>query len=236
MPHHRRAALPCAALHYENIVDHIELQNSPCPCNFERDTIIPTSSTIMASVTSLDKDMRKLRMDRYTPAAANEVRTFIEESLGERLAGGDLLDALKDGVALCKYDRMSAIVVGLDAHCLQTRQPRINNTGQVQNKGCHAIRTDGEYLLVPPSMQKPAYKPPISRHVPHGRSIRIQRPGAGPTMPRCIQQGGQQTTTRAISKPHWRKAGRYHEPTNYRNTCSGRRKLRKSRAGHLKCQ
>lgn len=57
----------------------------------------------MASVTSLDKDMRKLRMDRYTPAAANEVRSFIEESLGERLATGDLLDALKDGVALCKY-------------------------------------------------------------------------------------------------------------------------------------
>jgi hypothetical protein len=58
----------------------------------------------MASVTSLDKDMRKLRMDRYTPAAANEVRTFIEESLGERLTQSDLLDSLKDGVALCKYD------------------------------------------------------------------------------------------------------------------------------------
>lgn len=58
----------------------------------------------MASVTSLDKDMRKLRMDRYTPAAANEVRTFIEESLGERLKDGDLLEALKDGVALCKYE------------------------------------------------------------------------------------------------------------------------------------
>lgn len=60
----------------------------------------------MASVTSLDKDMRKLRLDRYTPAAANEVRTFIEESLGERLAQGDLLDALKDGVALCKYESL----------------------------------------------------------------------------------------------------------------------------------
>ena len=58
----------------------------------------------MASVTSLDKDMRKLRMDRYTPAAANEVRTFIEDSLGEHLAPGDLLESLKDGVALCKYE------------------------------------------------------------------------------------------------------------------------------------
>ena len=58
----------------------------------------------MASVTSLDKDMRKLRMDRYTPAAANEVRTFIKDSLGEHLAPGDLLESLKDGVALCKYE------------------------------------------------------------------------------------------------------------------------------------
>jgi hypothetical protein len=58
----------------------------------------------MASVTSLDKDMRKLRLDRYTPQAANEVRTFIEESLGEPLSRGDLLESLKDGVALCKYD------------------------------------------------------------------------------------------------------------------------------------
>lgn len=56
----------------------------------------------MASVTSLDKDMRKLRLDRYTPQAANEVRGWIEGILGERLAGGDLLEALKDGVALCK--------------------------------------------------------------------------------------------------------------------------------------
>ncbi|KAM7222452.1 Transgelin [Rhypophila decipiens] len=56
----------------------------------------------MASVTSLDKDLRKLRLDKYTPAAANEVRSWIEGILGERLASGDLLEALKDGVALCK--------------------------------------------------------------------------------------------------------------------------------------
>lgn len=56
----------------------------------------------MASVTSLDKDMRKLRMDRYTPQAAKEVRDWIEGILGERLASGDLMEALKDGVALCK--------------------------------------------------------------------------------------------------------------------------------------
>ena len=57
----------------------------------------------MALVTSLDKDMRKLRMDRYTPQAAKEVRDWIEGVLGERLASGDLMEALKDGVALCKY-------------------------------------------------------------------------------------------------------------------------------------
>ena len=58
----------------------------------------------MASVSSLDKDLRQLRLDRYTPQAANEVRKWIEEVLGDRLPPGDLLDALKDGVALCRYD------------------------------------------------------------------------------------------------------------------------------------
>ncbi|KAH8820023.1 hypothetical protein F5884DRAFT_660376 [Xylogone sp. PMI_703] len=61
----------------------------------------------MASVTSLDKDMRKLRMERYTPQAANEVRAFIEDALGEKLPPGELLDALKDGVALCKLANLA---------------------------------------------------------------------------------------------------------------------------------
>ena len=56
----------------------------------------------MASVLSLDKDMRNIRLSKYTPQAANEVRGWIEDVLGERLAAGDLLDALKDGTALCK--------------------------------------------------------------------------------------------------------------------------------------
>lgn len=58
----------------------------------------------MASVSSLDQDMRKLRLDRYTPGAVKEARTWIEQALGERLAPGDLMDVLKDGVALCKYE------------------------------------------------------------------------------------------------------------------------------------
>ncbi|KAK7755327.1 calponin [Diatrype stigma] len=56
----------------------------------------------MASVTSLDKDLRRLRLDKYTPTAANEARLWIEGALGEALSSSDLLDGLKDGVALCR--------------------------------------------------------------------------------------------------------------------------------------
>jgi hypothetical protein len=76
--------------------------------------IAPTQPT-MASVTSLDQDMRKLRMDRYTPQAANEVRSWIEGVLGDRLPAGDLLDALKDGTALCRYAAyLNSQVVGTE--------------------------------------------------------------------------------------------------------------------------
>lgn len=57
----------------------------------------------MASVSSLDKDLRKMRLDKYTPSAAREAKQWIEDVLGERLPDGDLLEGLKDGVALCKY-------------------------------------------------------------------------------------------------------------------------------------
>jgi transgelin len=50
-----------------------------------------------------------LRMDRYTPQAAREVRDWIEGILGERLASGDLMEALKDGVALCKFVSLTHI-------------------------------------------------------------------------------------------------------------------------------
>lgn len=65
----------------------------------------------MASVSSLDKDLRNMRLSRYTPQAAGEVRHWIEDMLGERLPGGDLLDALKDGVALCRWDSTSIVRV-----------------------------------------------------------------------------------------------------------------------------
>ncbi|RDA83492.1 hypothetical protein CP532_7037 [Ophiocordyceps camponoti-leonardi (nom. inval.)] len=56
----------------------------------------------MASVTSLDKDLRKMRLEKYTPAAAAEARSWVEDILGEKLPSSDLLEGLKDGVALCR--------------------------------------------------------------------------------------------------------------------------------------
>lgn len=43
-----------------------------------------------------------MRLSKYTPQAAAEVKVWIEEVLREKLPPGDLLDALRDGVALCK--------------------------------------------------------------------------------------------------------------------------------------
>ena len=57
----------------------------------------------MASVAALDKDLRQMRLSKYTPQAAQEARTWIEDVLGEPLGEKDLLEALKDGVVLCKY-------------------------------------------------------------------------------------------------------------------------------------
>ncbi|UKZ80670.1 hypothetical protein TrVFT333_008433 [Trichoderma virens FT-333] len=67
----------------------------------------------MASVTSLDKDLRRLRLEKYTPAAANEARAWIEETLGEPLPSKDLLEGLKDGVALCKLINLVAPSPGI---------------------------------------------------------------------------------------------------------------------------
>lgn len=69
----------------------------------ERETIQKsTFAKNMASVTSLDGDLRRLRLEKYTPAAANEAKQWIESVIGETLPGKDLLEGLKDGVALCK--------------------------------------------------------------------------------------------------------------------------------------
>ncbi|THX40123.1 hypothetical protein D6D10_03736 [Aureobasidium pullulans] len=68
----------------------------------------------MASVSSLDQDMRNLRLSKYTPQAANEIRSWIEQTLGETLPPGDLLqDVLKDGVILCKLANLALPPPGL---------------------------------------------------------------------------------------------------------------------------
>ena len=66
----------------------------------------------MASVSSLDKDLRSMRLEKYTPKLASETREWIEEVLGEKLRAGDLLEALKDGTALCKYVYRLALQTG----------------------------------------------------------------------------------------------------------------------------
>ncbi len=50
----------------------------------------------------MDKDLRKLRLDKYTPGAAKEAKAWVEGILGDRLPSADLLEGLKDGVALCR--------------------------------------------------------------------------------------------------------------------------------------
>lgn len=54
------------------------------------------------AVSSLDRDLHKLRLSKYTTTAANEVREWIEVVLQERLPEGDLLEVLKDGTVLCR--------------------------------------------------------------------------------------------------------------------------------------
>ncbi|KAK5698893.1 calponin [Elasticomyces elasticus] len=66
-----------------------------------------------ASVSSLDADMRNLRLARYTPAAAAEVLTWIQETLGTQLPPGDLLETLKDGVVLCQLATLALSPPGI---------------------------------------------------------------------------------------------------------------------------
>lgn len=122
---------------------------------------------------SLDRDLRKLRLDKYTPAAANEARTWIEGILGERLASGDLLAALKDGVALCKF-----VHAGYHAAhgkwlttIKQTCQPSPPSARRQVQDFFHALRTDGEHLPFPARLQSSSAKLARARHVPYSRPI-----------------------------------------------------------------
>ncbi|KAI9667045.1 MAG: hypothetical protein M1829_005586 [Trizodia sp. TS-e1964] len=62
----------------------------------------------MASVSSLDQDLRNMRLSKYTPQAAAEIKIWIEEVLGDTLAPtDDLLESLKDGVLLCRLANLA---------------------------------------------------------------------------------------------------------------------------------
>lgn len=58
----------------------------------------------MASVSSLDKDLSRLRSAKYSVKDSEEVKSWISEILKTPLPEGkDLMDCLKDGVLLCRY-------------------------------------------------------------------------------------------------------------------------------------
>ncbi|KAI5811760.1 hypothetical protein DFH27DRAFT_649060 [Peziza echinospora] len=64
----------------------------------------------MASVSSLDKDLSRMRMAKYTAKESSEVKDWISEVLGISLPDNkDLMEVLKDGVILC---RLSNLVPG----------------------------------------------------------------------------------------------------------------------------
>ena len=122
---------------------------------------------MMASVSSLDKDMRNIRLSKYTPQAANEVRTWIENILGERLAAGDLLEALKNGIALCKYVSWCYAVSGSAEADVdpQARQSR-SSPGCAVQRFPYAFRPDGEHLSLSPRLPISSSESTVTRHLP----------------------------------------------------------------------
>ncbi|RPA96556.1 hypothetical protein L873DRAFT_1811164 [Choiromyces venosus 120613-1] len=56
----------------------------------------------MASVSSLDRDLSRLRLGKYTPQASQEIKDWITATLNENIGNEDLMVALKDGTILCR--------------------------------------------------------------------------------------------------------------------------------------
>lgn len=131
----------------------------------------------MASVSSLDKDLRNLRLGRYTPQAADEVRKWIEGTLGEPMAPGDLLDALKDGTVLCKYERLLVRRRGAHADELrpQTCQP-CDRTARCSLQAIpNAVCPNGEHIPLSSSLPVSASGSSIPRHLPNSGFVRQER-------------------------------------------------------------
>ncbi|PWW75740.1 hypothetical protein C7212DRAFT_344434 [Tuber magnatum] len=56
----------------------------------------------MASVSSLDRDLSRLRLGKYTPQASQEIKDWVTATLDENLGNEDLMVVLKDGTILCR--------------------------------------------------------------------------------------------------------------------------------------
>jgi len=171
-----------------------------------------------------------MRLDKYTPQAANEVREWIESVLGERLGSGDLLDALKDGVALCKcvppFSQLQS-----PSHALtqlpQTRQPRPPAARHQVQALSHAIRTDGERIALLARLPIPASQPATPRCLPHCRSVRAQGPRASPAMPGRFQQSGESGAAVEVSNCDRTEIETWnHESAGYGHSDCWRRELR----------
>ena len=143
----------------------------------------------MASVSSLDQDMRNLRLSRYTASAANETRAWIEETVGERLPHGDLLDALKDGVALCK-SVFTFASPKLATHVCQTRDSCNTPARSEIQTFSDALCADGEHIALSARLRVSPVEHASARPLPHSRSLRIERPGSGLAVPRRFQPCG----------------------------------------------
>ena len=73
----------------------------------------------MASVSSLDKDLSRMRMAKYTAKESSEVKDWISEVLGISLPDNkDLMEILKDGVILCRYAQPSPLSPNLALECI----------------------------------------------------------------------------------------------------------------------
>jgi hypothetical protein len=129
-------------------------------------------------------------MDRYTPKAANEVRSWIEDVLGDRLPGGDLLDALKDGTVLCRSETTNEEAVDVANHP-QTHQSGSTVTRrQVQEVG-DAIHTDGEHLTLPQGVRDAPTEHARARSLSHRRPLRVERSRPSSAMHHRLQSSSQ---------------------------------------------
>jgi len=67
----------------------------------------------MASVSSLDRDLSRLRLGKYTTQASQEIKDWITATLNENLGNEDLMLILRDGTILCRYPLPPLLLAGV---------------------------------------------------------------------------------------------------------------------------